>query len=162
METGGIYLGSAREREEQFRVNRVESKAVQPVGTLPKKSANETMEGGETETIKTGERGVHRYERIGKQNTAMSQEETQQTVETQPLKRPNGSTSTGSETVRKHRKNETPKREGVSEASGKEQRRRTTQRSSSSEDSDSDDERSGASATTIEYIELSSDDMDEG
>ena len=56
METGGIYLGSAREREEQFRVNRVESKAVQPVGTLPKKSANETMEGGETETIKTGER----------------------------------------------------------------------------------------------------------
>ena len=85
-----------------------------------------------------------------------------QTVETQPLKRPNGSTSTGSETVRKHRKKETPKREGVSEASGKEQRRRTTQRSSSSEDSDSDDERSGASATTIEYIELSSDDMDEG
>ena len=35
------------------------------------------------------------------------------------------------------------------------------QRISSSEDSDSDDERSGASATTIEYIELSSDDMDE-
>ena len=77
-------------------------------------------------------------------------------------KRPNGSTSTGSETVRKHRKKETPKREGVSEASGKEQRRRTVQRISSSEDSDSDDERSGASATTIEYIELSSDDMDEG
>ena len=57
------------------------------------------MEGGETETIKTGERGVYWHVRIWKRNKAMSQEETRQAAETLAGKWPNGSTSTGSETV---------------------------------------------------------------
>ena len=88
----------------------------------------------------------------------MSEEETRQAVETLTGKRSNGSTATGAETVRKQRKKETPKQQADAETGEKSQRRRAVQLVSSSEDSDSD---CGASATTIEYIELSSDDMDD-
>ena len=94
----------------------------------------------------------------------MEGEQTQQAIERQTVEeRVNGPTASGTETECKRGKKEMPNhKDKVKTAATGQAKRRKVVESSSSDESGSDGEHDGASATTVEYIELSSDDMEVG